>query len=228
VEKGAILLMGLPGVGKGTQAFNLIGSFPNFVHVDTGAEIYRRIHDPTFASDPTVQKQREIYEAGLLNDPRWVANLVVERIHTYASQGKGVIFSGSPRTLYEAETIAPLLFEVYGRDRVLVLTLSTAEETARRRAFNRLTCPRRECRYPTTRDHAGERCPHCGEILAADQESEAWKATKIDERFREFRQRTLPALDYLASLGLVEIIDAEGTREEVSTMVLEAIKRRLL
>lgn len=92
MEKGAILLMGLPGVGKGTQAFNLIGSFPNFVHVDTGAEIYRRIHDPTFASDPTVQKQREIYEAGLLNDPRWVANLVVERIHTYASQGKGLSF----------------------------------------------------------------------------------------------------------------------------------------
>jgi len=219
--------MGLPGAGKGTQAFKLIERFPNFVHFDTGAEIYRRINDPAYASDPVVQRQKKLYNEGLLNDPQWVADLIVERIRHYGAQGKGIVFSGSPRTLYEAQVLMPLLFEIYGEDRTLVILLSVREETARQRAFDRLVCSNSRCRYPTTRKHLGEPCPKCGRKLTDDRTTEGWKITKTDERFKEFRERTLPALAHLLSFGIAEVIDAEGTREDVFAKILEAIGRRL-
>jgi adenylate kinase family enzyme len=225
-RRGAILLMGLPGAGKGTQAFNLTGALSGFVHVDTGAEIYRRINDPAFAEDPTVQEQKRIYNEGLLNTPDWVAALLAERIRTYAGQGKGIIFSGSPRTISEAEAVVPLLTEIYGEEQILVLILGVSEETAKRRSLDRLVCGNPGCRYPTTKNQLGKACPQCGREFTDDRKTESWKVTKIDERFTEFRERTLPTIEYLLSLELAETIDAERTREEVSADVIKAVKRR--
>ncbi|MDP2735325.1 MAG: nucleoside monophosphate kinase, partial [bacterium] len=135
MEKAAVLFMGLPGAGKGTQAFRLTKHFPNFVHFDTGGEIYRRITDPLYEGDEMVQKQKEIYFAGVLNDPQWVSDLVAERIRTYSAQDQGLVFSGSPRTRYEAEAIAPVLFDSYGKGRVAVLVVNVSEETARQRSL---------------------------------------------------------------------------------------------
>src|SRR3990172_12149992 len=129
---GAILLMGLPGAGKGTQAFRLAERL-EYAHFDTGAEIYRRVSDPHFANDPLVQEQKELYFGGKLNTPEWVAGLVSERIRFYSERGQGIIFSGSPRSLYEAEAVLPLLEECYGRERILLAEIGGSPETARKR-----------------------------------------------------------------------------------------------
>lgn len=230
--KAAIIFMGLPGSGKGTQALKFVERFPSFAHFDTGGEIYQRLYDPIFADDPEIQELKGVYEAGILLSgykPEWVAELVNERIRFYAKQGKGIIFSGSPRTLPEAKAITPLLFEVYGKDRVLVLVLSTSEETIKKRSLNRLVCSNPKCRYPTTKEHGGERCPQCGEKFPAaeEQKGEEWKVTKLETRLKEFRERTLPALKYLLSLGVAtEAIDAERPPDEIFVDVLQAVERR--
>jgi len=220
--------MGLPGIGKGTQALKLVERFPNFMHFDTGGEIYRRINDPAFANDPRVREQKRIYESGVLNDPRWVAKLVEERTRFYAREGEGIIFSGSPRTLYEAKKIIPLLCKVYGKEHVLVLLLTTSEETAKKRGLNRLVCSNPECRYPTTKKYSGKRCPNCGKRLpfAKEQKGEDWKTSKFETRLKEFYERTLPALNYLRSLGLVEEINGEEAKGEVFQKVLAAAKQK--
>lgn len=228
MEKAAILLMGLPGAGKGTQAFRITERFPNFVHFDTGGEIYRRITDPAYQDDPVVQEQKEVYFAGKLNDPKWVSELVAERIRFYSEENKGIIFSGSPRTLFEAKQIAPILFESYGKDRVLVLVLGIAQETALSRSLNRLVCGNKTCRYPTAKEMAGKPCPSCSQILPeGEQEEESWKTEQIQTRFNEYRERTVPALEYLLSFEIAEMLDGELPLEEVSAHVFEAIERRL-
>ncbi|PJC23242.1 hypothetical protein COV28_01065 [candidate division WWE3 bacterium CG10_big_fil_rev_8_21_14_0_10_48_23] len=228
MKKGAILLMGLPGIGKGTQAFKLVKQFPNFLHFDTGAEIFRRINDPHFSSDKVVGEQKKVYEAGLLNDPRWVAKLVEEQIRFYAREGEGIIFSGSPRTLYEAKKIIPFLCEVYGKEHVLVLLLTTSEEIAKKRSLNRLVCDNPKCRYSTTKKYSGERCPNCGKKFpfAKEQKGEDWKISTFETRLRQFYERTLPALNYLRSLGLVEEINGEKSKEEIFQKVLAAAKQK--
>lgn len=227
MEKAAILFMGPPGTGKGTQAFKVTERFPNFIHFDTGGEIHRRVTDPYFATDPVVQKQKEIYFAGILNDPQWVSELVAERIKTYAKQDRGVIFSGSPRTLHEAKTIIPILFDAYGKDRVLAFILEVSKETAKKRSLGRISCSNKKCRYPATKDQKGKPCPACGTTLPMEnQKDEIWKVSHLDTRFKEYRERTLPAVKYLLSLGLGEILDGEISVEETFTQVVEAIKRR--
>lgn len=233
MKRGTIIFMGLPGSGKGTQAFRLVERFPNFVHFDTSVEIYRRLYDPALADDPKVGKLREIYEAGILlsgYDPRWVADLVVEQIHFHAKQGKGTIFSGSPRTLPEAEGIIPLLLKMYGKDRILTLILSISEGTARKRSRNRLVCRNPQCRYTTTKEHAEERCPKCGKKLPTpeEQKNENWKVSKLETRLKEYREHTLPAIEHLRSLGLsVEEIDAERSPDKIFADVTEVVKNRL-
>lgn len=228
--QGAILLMGIPGAGKGTQAFRLMQHFPNFVHFDTGGEIYRRITDPAFANDSTVQEQKEIYFAGKLNTPAWVSKLVAERIRHYAREGHGVILSGSPRTVTEAQAIAPLLSKVYGRRRILIMVLRVSEEEARQRSLKRVTCTNKACRYPTTPDHAGQPCPKCSQVIPqmADQKGEEWKISRLETRFAEFRERTLPALEFLRQRFSTADIDGERSEEEVFAQILSAVEKNLI
>ncbi|OGC60050.1 hypothetical protein A3J33_04385 [candidate division WWE3 bacterium RIFCSPLOWO2_02_FULL_53_10] len=213
---GAILLMGPPGAGKGTQAFRLAEQFPNFVHFDTGGEIYRRVTDPHFVDDPLVQEQKEIYFGGKLNTPEWVAGLVAERIRFYSGKGQGVIFSGSPRTVYETQAVMPLLEEAYGKEQILVVALGVSLETITKRSRDRLVCRNNLCRYPAALADKGTPCPNCGKPLPAEQsEDEKWKWQGMETRFREYRERTLPAIDILRAGYQTIAVDAEMSEEEI-------------
>ena len=246
---GAILLMGLPGAGKGTQAFRLAKQFPNFMHFDTGGEIYRRGTDPHFADDPLVNEQKEIYFAGDLNTPEWVAGLVSERIHFYSGKGQGVIFSGSPRTLYEAESVLPLLIEGYGRERILVVEVKVSSKTARKRSLTRITCANKACRYPAMREEGGTPCPNCGQTLPGPetQTDEQWKVAKMSTRIKEFKKRTRPAMRFIKRSGFSNLlidaarligiklerkiayvlVNGEKGEDEVFGQVLAAVEKNL-
>lgn len=226
---GAIMLMGLPGAGKGTQAFRLAEKFPNFEHFDTGAEIYRRISDPHFADDPLVREQKEIYFGGKLNTPEWVAGLVAERIRFYSGKAQGVIFSGSPRTLYEAQTVLPLLIECYGQDRILMIELVVAQETARERSGQRITCANKSCRYPAHRQQGGSPCPNCGQILPIPEEQtdEQWKTAQMETRIQEFEDRTRPALEFLKTRIAYVRVNDEKNEQVVSDQILKVVNEKL-
>lgn len=227
---GAILLMGLPGAGKGMQAFRLAAQFPDFVHFDTGGEIYRRLTDPAFADDPIIQREMKRYFGKVLNTPSWVTEIVSERIRHYSGQGKGVIFSGSPRTPPEAQAVLPLLEECYGKDRVLILEVVVSPETATERSRTRLTCENKLCRYAATLEQRGEPCPECGSPLPLKQpKEEQWKYEGMVDgtRIREFEQLTQPALDYLKESVAHVRIDGEKDEDEVFTQILTAVKKNL-
>ncbi len=230
MEKAVILLMGLPGAGKGTQAFQITKRFPNFVHFDTGGEIYRRITDPSFADDPVVQREKKRYFNKLLNTPSWVTEIVSERIRHYSGQGKGIIFSGSPRTLPEAQAVLPLLEEYYGKDHILILEVVVSPKTATERSRTRLTCENKLCRYASTIEQRGKPCPDCENPLPLEQQKdEKWKYEGMIDgtRIREFEQLTQPALSFLKERIAHVRVDGEKDEREVFTQISKAIERRL-
>src|SRR3989338_8038671 len=107
-KKIAVILLGPPGSGKTTQAQRLSEEF-GLIHFNTGEVIKDTINDPANKNNPKMQHEKELYESGILNSDDWVTDLVIRETEKIENSGKGVVFSGSPRRLMEAEGLFPSL-----------------------------------------------------------------------------------------------------------------------
>lgn len=114
--KIAAALFGPPGSGKGTQADFLAEEY-GLIHLDTGKLIEKTVHDPAKQGDPIIQRERNNFDTGLLVTPEWfVEEIIIREIRANGENGQGIVFSGSPRTLYEAEQMLPALEKYYGHE----------------------------------------------------------------------------------------------------------------
>ncbi len=99
--KRAVIIYGAPGAGKGTQA-NLLSAAKGLIHFDTGKFLELIVHDKDEQKDPEIKKEAKLFDTGKLLSPTWVLKIVKEKTGEIAKAGFGVVYSGSPRTLYEA------------------------------------------------------------------------------------------------------------------------------
>src|SRR4030042_4476970 len=97
----SIMIMGPQGSGKGTQA-ELIAKKVNLVHFDTGQYLRAILYDSASKNDKIIQREHKLNEAGILNTPSWVLKIMIQAVKKIAVLKKGIVFSGSPRTFYEA------------------------------------------------------------------------------------------------------------------------------
>lgn len=217
----AFLFFGKPGAGKGTQADRMADKF-NLVHFDTGKEIEHTVHDPKLQSDPVIQKERELFDSGILATPEWVQGLIEKRINEISSEGRGLIFSGSPRTLHEVRHIAPVLERAYGEENISVFVLHVEDQTSIFRNSHRRVC--KNCRRPVVWSKATEgqeKCVHCGgELVRRSLDT----PEIIKERLKEYRERTEPVIEFFRKRGeTVYDIDGEGSPDEVTKRVLSKL-----
>jgi len=99
VIPGPILLLGAPGVGKGTQAKELVAKW-GIPQISTGDLLrYHRDH-----GTPLGQKAKAIMEEGHLVPDDLVNEMVAERLKQPDTQA-GYILDGFPRTLGQARWI---------------------------------------------------------------------------------------------------------------------------
>ncbi len=196
--------MGSPGSGKGTQAELVSEKFDVF-HFDTGRFLERLFHFSGDLQDNRLQKEKKLFDTGILNSPDFVLEKVQKKVTELASNDIGLVFSGSPRTVYEAfneegeKGLMDTLEESYGKDSVVVFFLDVPEEEATRRNSNRLICS--ICGSPilSVKGVEGiERCPFCGGELRKRvlDDPETMKV-----RLKEFHERTQPVLDGLKERG---------------------------
>jgi adenylate kinase len=132
----AFIIYGQPGSGKGTQANLLTEKVKDLIHFDTGKFCDKYVHDPSRESDKQVQHERELFDTGKLMTPSFVLNVVGEETKRLAGQGKSVVYSGSPRTLFEAfgnemtEGLLDILKSLYGKDNIHVIHISVSAQTS--------------------------------------------------------------------------------------------------
>lgn len=213
-KSGVIMFMGPPGSGKGTQARFVQERF-GFERIETGAILRAMRTENT----PIAKLVTDLIDAGNLAPPPLVAQIVVERAKKILARGNGVVFDGSPRTLFEVEE----LLKALGKDnegRILTIALRIPIDNARKRLLVRLVC--KQCNIPATKNR--EKCEHCGGELVkrADDDSVA-----MENRWDEYNFRTLPVINYLDSFGLVEQINGARSIEEVAKDVEKVIKKRI-
>lgn len=202
MNKQVIFIFGTPGSGKGTQA-NLLAWTKGFYHFDSGKELRGMLYDPSRQDDPIIKREREINEKGVLNTPSWILDIFKETAEKIAKAGMSLVYSGSPRTMYEAfgendvVGLVPFLQELYGKENVHAVYLDIDPKIAAERNRVRRTCT--VCTNPVLGDAPVKACPICqGELkVRIDDDPEKYKV-----RYNEYATRTMPILDELKKRGM--------------------------
>lgn len=194
-KKLAVFIFGTPGAGKGTQA-NLLAWTKGFYHFDSGKELRGILHDPARQDEEIVKQERKLNDGGILNTPSWVLGIFKEATERIAKAGMSIVYSGSPRTIYEAfgegDTVGliPYTQELYGAENIHVIYLELKPEIASSRNTIRRTCT--VCGTPMLGEATLTSCPICqGELKTrTDDNPETYKT-----RYHEYTTRTLPIFD---------------------------------
>lgn len=128
--KKIIILLGVPGSGKGTQAERLASAY-GYIHISTGELLRALDADPeTDAADRV--KLVAMKEGHLVSDDL-VYRLVFKEMELYMNNGVGVVLDGAVRTVDQAKT-----FQQFFQDRgwgndVLVIELAMSDDVIMRR-----------------------------------------------------------------------------------------------
>ena len=143
--KIAIIIYGPPGSGKGTQA-QLLADKLGLIHFDTGKYIEQVVHNSANKKNKIIQEQRRLFDSGALCEPSWVLNIVKEKVGQLAASGLGVVFSGSPRTLFESfgskkqKGLIAVLENYYNKKNISVFFIDIPSSESLQRNGSRLMC----------------------------------------------------------------------------------------
>lgn len=216
------VLLGAPGVGKGTQAALLSAAF-DACHLSTG-DIFRHARNCSSAPvDPTLREAISAAESGQLVSDETVLKLIIERTACLTCRG-GFILDGFPRTVPQAAALDVLLAQREVKlDGVICYGLDA--EVLVQRVAGRLICP--VCHavfHAVTRPprHAGM-CDTCSSPLAS-RADDTPEATRL--RHQLYLGQTACLRDYYSAQDLLIDIDANGSPEEVFARTISALQER--
>ncbi len=214
-----IVLLGAPGVGKGTQA-ELLNLRLGACHLSTG-DVFRAAkgRDECLLS-PAMKAALEYMRRGDLVPDATVWDMVRERSGCLRCGG-GFILDGFPRTLVQAVSLKQLMEE-----EGLALTAVVNYELPVSAIVARLS-GRRTCKNCKAVFHATERppkvagkCDHCGGELF-QREDDRPESIKI--RLEAYDRSTAPLIAFYQNLGLLLSVAATGSPEDICGRTLASL-----
>lgn len=214
--KRALIFLGPPGAGKGTQAQE-VARRQGVPHLSTG-DMFR---DHVSRGTDLGRKAKPIMERGALVPDEIVLGMVEERT-ARPDCANGFVLDGFPRTLPQAEKLDQMLAQRGFRP--LVIHIAVAYEPLFRRLTGRRSC--KGCgeiyniydRPPKV----PERCDKDGSELVhrADDHEDV-----IRERLAAYERQTKPLIDYYRAQNALSDVDGGGTMEAVTRSVMEVLAR---
>jgi adenylate kinase len=219
-----LVLLGAPGVGKGTQA-ELLCAALGACHLSTG-DIFRAAKTLNSGErTPALTAALDYMRRGELVPDETVLALVKERTGCLSCEG-GFLLDGFPRTVAQAQALEKLLAEQEVKlDAVLSYELPLEKIIAR--LTGRRTCS--GCKavfHIETRPPRREAiCDHCGAQLYQREDD---RPESIRVRMGAYEKSTAPLADFYRGRRLLVSIEAEGSPETICQKSLAALKLKLL
>lgn len=207
-----LILLGPPGVGKGTQAEFLKKRF-DLCHISTG-EILR---EAVKKGSPLGLKAKRMMEAGMLVPDELVGGIIEEKLEENDVRKK-FLLDGFPRTERQVMILDGILEKVRSKIDVAFL-IELDEEEIVRRLSGRRVCPGCGSLYhlihhPSRKEGV---CDQCGEgLIQRKDDSEA----VIRERLAVYRKETQPLVDIYAGRGILIRVDGSGNSDDVRRRIL--------
>ena len=210
-----LVLLGGPGVGKGTQAQILAEKY-SVPHVATGDILRQAVKDGTEMG----LKARSYMDKGLLVPDDVVIGIIEDRLAQPDAKA-GVILDGFPRTLPQAEALDELIAKLdMPLDAVIYIKAST--DTIVQRLSGRRTC--RDCQTVYHIEYSSPEkpgiCDRCGGELYQREDD---KEETIRKRLQVYEEQTSPLLDYYRRSGKLTEVPGDGTIEEVNTAICRSL-----
>ena len=209
-----VVLLGSPGVGKGTQGIRL-GRELGWAHVSTGDLLRAALKAGTSLG----LEARRYMDAGELVPDDVIVDLVREHL-AGMEQDRGVIFDGFPRTVPQAEALDEVL-AAGGRGVDRVVLLEADDAVLVKRIAGRRSSPSGRVYNvyfdPPRRDGF---CDDTGEPLVhrADDRPET-----VRTRLAVYREATAPLIGFYGARGLRARVDGEGDIDQVQTALRSAV-----
>ena len=206
-----IILLGAPGVGKGTQA-ELLCERLGPCHLSTGDVFRASKCCPESELSPAMQNALDYMKRGELVPDETVLNMVGERLRCLNCSG-GFLLDGFPRTVAQAKALEQLL-ESHGIKLTAVFNYDLPIERIVSRISGRRTCSNCKAVYhvATRPPKVADVCDQCGCSLF-QREDDRPEAVKV--RMEAYQKSTKPLIDFYRERRLLINIDAEGSPEEI-------------
>ncbi|OPX24576.1 MAG: adenylate kinase [Candidatus Latescibacteria bacterium 4484_107] len=202
-----LILLGPPGVGKGTQAQKLVERY-GIPQISTGDILRGAVKEGTTLG----RKAATFMDAGQLVPDDLMLDLVRDRLGGDDCSG-GFILDGFPRTVPQAEGLEKVLTDL-GKSINYVLSMKADPELLVKRLTARRVCPDcgRGYNLQTQPPKKEGICDVCGASLI--QRSDDVEKT-IRNRLKVYEDQTAPLEMFYRKKGLLHLIDGVGTIGEV-------------
>src|SRR5690625_4106499 len=211
-----IILMGLPGAGKGTQASKIIKKYP-IPHISTGDMFRLAIKNGTELGN----EAKSYMDRGELVPDEVTVGIVKERL-SQSDAKEGFLLDGFPRTVEQAEALNRIMDEL---DTKIDRTINV--EVPEEELMNRLT-GRRICEVCGSSYQLGVNAPKeewvCdldgGKLYQREDDNPETVANRLEVNIKQ----TAPLLDFYEDQGVLVNVDGARDIDEVFNDIDEILK----
>lgn len=212
-----LILLGLPGAGKGTQAEYLVKEY-NIPHISTG-DIFRAA---TKNETPLGLEAKKYMDAGELVPDEVTNNIVKERLQEEDVKD-GFLLDGYPRTLNQSEALRDNLQEL-GRELDAVIYLNVPKDILVERLAGRYICSNCGATYhklnnPTKVEGV---CDRCGGTDFYQREDD--KPETVKKRIKVNEEQTDKLVDFYQEEGVLIEVDGNQDPEDTFADIKELLK----
>jgi adenylate kinase len=212
-----IVLLGPPGVGKGTQA-KILSERTKLAHISSGDMFRENLKNQT-----ELGKLAQTYMTrGELVPDDVTIRMIRDRLSRPDCKA-GAILDGFPRTPTQAEALESILAEFNGQVDAVPVIIVAGNELIERLS-NRWTCRARGHIFNGKTNPPKEtgKCDFdASELYQRDDD----RAETVKHRIQVYMDQTLPLITYYRDRGKLVEVDGMQSIEEVTQALMDALKK---
>ena len=202
-----IIMLGAPGVGKGTQAKKIAEKY-GVPHISTGDIFRANIKNGTELG----KKAKTYMDQGLLVPDELTVALVIDRIQGEDCKN-GFVLDGFPRTIPQAEALDEAL-KGLGESMDYAIDVDVPDENIINRMSGRRACLDCGATYhivtiPTKVEGI---CDVCGSKVVLREDD---KPETVQKRLEVYHAQTQPLIDYYKGQNILKTVDGTQPMEAV-------------